>query len=305
MPNSESYRFALRVVRNLLRSVNYRITGAYGPRLLDEPFDAARRRQAEEALRQLHAEDPGAKAYLETHIPRLARTLALVPPPQTTGRVLELGCYMQITPFLERLCGYREVYGGYFGTLGRVDTKRVQFPDGEFVCQVAHFDAERDRFPYPDANFDLVIAGEIVEHFVSDPMHALLEARRVLIEGGYLLVSTPNVASISSVGKLLDGHNNPQIYAAYTRPENGVASEVGHVREYTFHELEVLVRSAGFEPQQSFTTFLPEYALHLPYLSILEENGFDPKNRGEQSWCLAVKRAALPVDRYPFFLYTS
>jgi SAM-dependent methyltransferase len=295
----------LRVARKLLRRVNQSLNASYRLSLMDEPFDAARLRQAEEALRQLHADDPGAKAYLEKHIPRLARTLALVPPPSTTSRVLELGCYMQITPFLERMCGYREVSGGYFGTLGHVDTKRVQFPDRDFVCQVAHFDAERDRYPYPDAYFDLVIAGEIVEHFVYDPIYALLEARRVLIDGGYLLVSTPNVASISSVGKLLDGHNNPQIYAAYTRPADGVAPEVGHVREYTFHELEVLVRSAGFEPQLSFTTFLPEYALHLPYLSILEENGFDPKNRGEQSWCLAVKRAALPVDRYPFFLYTS
>jgi hypothetical protein len=54
-----------------------------------------------------------------------------------------------------------------------------------------------------------------------------------------------------------------------------------------------------------FTTFIPEYASHLPLLRFLEENGFDPENRGEQSWCLAVKREALPVDRYPFFLYSS
>ena len=31
---------------------------------------------------------------------------------------------------------------------------------------------------------------------------------------------------------------------------------------------------------------------------------YDTENRGEQSWCLAIKRASLPVDRFPYFLYT-
>ena len=295
----------LRLARDLLRRINYRLNDSSGSSLYQEPFDPARLQQAEQALRQIPIESAGAKAYLETHIPRLARTLALVPPPQSTGRVLELGCYMQITPFLERICGYREVRGAYFGTLGRVDTKRLQFPDGEFVCLVDHFDAERDTFPYPDEYFDLVIAGEIIEHFIYDPMHMLLEARRLLTEGGYLLVTTPNVGSVTSVVKVLNGHDNPQIYYLYTRPAEGGAPEIGHMREYTVHELGAAVRAAGFEVLQLFTTFMPALSSHLPFLKFLEENGFDPENRGQQSWCLAVKRAALPVDRYPFFLYTS
>jgi SAM-dependent methyltransferase len=295
----------LRIARDLLRRVNYHLSASYGHRPLEEPFDRQRLQQAEEALRQMPSDDAGAKAYLEKHIPRLARTLALVPPPESTGRVLELGCYMQITPLLQRICGYREVRGAYYGTLGRVDTKRVPFPGGEFACKVDHFDAERDRFPYPDRHFDLVIAGEIIEHFAYDPMHMLLEARRILTEGGYLLVTTPNVGSVTSVAKVLDGRDNPQIYFLYTRPEEGALPEIGHVREYTVHELGAAVKAAGFEVRQLFTTFIPEYSSHLPLLRLLEENGFDSENRGEQSWCLAVKREALPVDRYPFFLYSS
>jgi len=249
--------------------------------------------------------DEGAQAYLVKHIPRLARTLALVPSPQTTGRVLELGCYMQITPLLARLCGYREVRGAYYGSLGRIDRKTRQFPDGEFSCYVDHFDAERDRFPYPDGHFDLVIAGEVIEHLTYDPMHLLLESRRALADGGFLLVSTPNVGSITSVAKTLDGRDSPQIFFHYNRPRAGEPAEIGHVREYTAHEIGEAVKLAGFEISSLFTTFIPEFASYLPLLKFLEENGYSTENRGEQTWCLAIKRAALPVERYPLFIYSS
>jgi SAM-dependent methyltransferase len=267
-----------------------------------EPFDAARVKQAEDALRHLPVPDPGAKAYLEKHIPRLARTLALVPAPQSTGRVLELGCYMQITPLLQRVCGYREVRGAYYGPVGRVDRKSMQFPDGEFECSIDHFDAERNVFPYPDGHFDLVIAGEIIEHLTFDPMHMLLEARRVLRDGGFLLVTTPNVGSVTSAAKTLDGRDNPQIFFLYKRP--GGEEEIGHVREYTAYELGEITKAAGFEVRRLFTTFIEEFSSHLPLLKLLAANGYSTENRGEQSWCLAMKRASLPVDRYPFFIYS-
>src|SRR5579875_1481038 len=97
----------LRFVRNLLRRLNYHLTSGQQRKFV-EPFDSQRLHQAEEALRTLPTPDAAARAYLDKHIPRLARTVALVPPPQTTGRILELGSYMQITPLLQRVCGYRE-----------------------------------------------------------------------------------------------------------------------------------------------------------------------------------------------------
>lgn len=293
----------LRIVRNLLQRLNYHLTAT---RQADfkEPFDSERLARAEQALRSMPMPDAGAAAYLAKHVPRLARTLALVPPPQTTGRVLELGCYMQITPLLERVCGYKEVRGGYYGSPGRVDRKTMQFPDGEFSCEVDHFDAERDRFPYPDGHFDLVVAGEIIEHLTYDPMFMLLEARRVLIEGGYLLVTTPNVGSVTSAAKALDGHDNPQIFFLYKRPVPGDEPEIGHVREYTAYELGEAVKAAGFEVTQLFTTFIEEFASHRGLIDFLEQNGYGTEHRGEQTWCLARKCAALPIDRYPYFIYS-
>jgi SAM-dependent methyltransferase len=294
--------FPLRVVRKLLQGINYHYISSNDFGLAGQ-FDFEKVKLFEEALRQFPTPNADARAYLDRHLKRLARTLALVPAPGPTGRVLELGCYMQITPLLQRVCGYREVRGAYYGPPGRVDHKVVDFPDGNFTCEIDHFDVERHTFPYPDGHFDLIIAGEIIEHLIYDPMHLLLESRRVLAEGGFLLVTTPNVASIASVGKTLDGHDNPQIYCKYDRPSPERAPEIGHMREYTAYELGEAVKSAGFELVKLFTSTIDEYALHVPLLNFLLANGYQTENRGEQSWCLASKRAGLPVNRYPLFLY--
>ena len=263
-------------------------------------FDQDKLAAAERALRGLPVVDANGRAYLEKHIPRLARTLALVPPPPgSASRALELGCYGQITPFLVSLCGYREVRGAYFGKLGAVDEKTICGT----TFYVDHFDAERDFFPYEDESFDLVVAGEIIEHLIRDPMHMLLESRRVLQDGGKILVTTPNVGSITSVAKTLGGKDNPQIYYLYQRPRHGEDADIGHFREYTTHELAETLKCAGFEIETLFTTHIEEYSSHLPLLRLLKENGFSTEDRGEQTWCVAVKREKLPVARYPRFLY--
>ena len=293
----------VRIIRGLLRRLNYHLSSAIV--IPAEPFDAERLRRAEAALRTMRMPSQDAQDYFEKHIHRLARTLALTPAPQATGRVLELGCYMQLTPFLNRLCGYREVRGAYHGPRGKTDHKTIPFEDGEFSCQIDHFDAERDPFPYPDGQFDLVIAGEVIEHLTYDPMHLLLESRRVLAEEGYMILTTPNAGSITSVAKTLDGRDNPQIFSLYRRPNPNEEPEMGHVREYTTYELGELVKAAGFEVVQLFTTFIQEFAMHIPLIRFLEINGYSTENRGEQSWCLAKKRSDLPVDRYPISIYSE
>ena len=213
--------------------------------------------------------------------------------PKSTGRVLELGCYMQITPLLQRVSGYKEVRGAYYGPPGRIDRKTFAFPDGEFSCYVDHFDVERNEFPYPDDYFDLVVAGEIIEHMTYDPMWMLLESRRVLADGGYLLISTPNVGSVTSAAKALEGRDNPQIFFLYERPGPDQRTDIGHVREYTCYELGEAVKAAGFDVELLFTTFIDEFSEHRQLLRFLALNGYSTENRGEQTWCLARKNSAL------------
>ncbi|HEX5228699.1 MAG TPA: methyltransferase domain-containing protein [Bryobacteraceae bacterium] len=236
---------------------------------------------------------------------RFLRTLTMVPPPSKTGRALELGAYMQMTPVLGCVLGYGEVRGAYFGTAGRTDHKKVSAGGQEiFHCAVDLFDAEKDPFPYPNEHFDTVLACEIFEHFLHDPMHMLIECGRVLTEGGTLVLTTPNVASYTAVARVVEMSGNPQLYSMYPYPHGEYSdTEVGHMREYTPAELEQAINSAGFEVEYLFTKIAPEYNAHQWVQRFLERNNATTILRGEQLFVLARKKSEIPVLRYPSFLY--
>jgi SAM-dependent methyltransferase len=61
--------------------------------------------------------------------------------------------------------------------------------------------------PFPDANFDHVLLVEVLEH-VPDPAALLLELRRVLRQGGTLLMTVPWSARL---------HHLPHDYSRFTR----------------------------------------------------------------------------------------
>src|SRR6202012_2832115 len=139
--------------------------------------------------------------------------------------------------------------GAHYGPVGRTD-RRIASGGGKRVeVSVDLFDAGRDCFPYAGGSLEPVLASELIEHLVRDPMHLLLECRRILEEAGRLIVTTPNVASLTSVARVLHGYDNPQISSDYPRDRN----DVPHVREYTAFELRNAVNAAGFEIEALFT----------------------------------------------------
>ncbi|MEO8657440.1 MAG: methyltransferase domain-containing protein [Bryobacteraceae bacterium] len=255
-------------------------------------------------IRSLDMPGDDARRYLEIHLERIAITLGLTPPPQKTGKVLELGAYMHMTPALQCVLGYSEVRGAYFGPLGKSDLKKSTVAGRPvFECCVDSFDAEKDCYPYEDSAFDCVLACEIFEHFLHDPMHMLAEVNRVLDVGGHLVLTTPNVASATAVARILEMSGNPQLYAKYADPRGADAeSEVGHMREYTPDELKQSLHAAGFEVEQLFTTVAPEYNSHAWVLRLLSDLQYPIHLRGEQMYCLARKVSAVR-ERYPGFLY--
>ncbi|MBZ5590654.1 MAG: class I SAM-dependent methyltransferase [Acidobacteriia bacterium] len=291
---------ALRLIRGAFHQIDVALARCLAPppkqAQQTDPEDLARFR---EFFRQLPA-DAAARAYLDVHLPRLVRTMTLVPKPAGARRALELGAYMQMTPALHALCGYPEVRGADFGPLGRSVRKTVALAGGEFTCEIAFFDAERDRFPYPDGHFSLVLCCEMLEHLMRDPMHMMFEIRRILDPGGALLLTTPNCAGLTCIANLLDGRHNPQVYSRYNRTTPG---DPPHVREYTAHEIAELMAAAGFRTEQLLTERIESRDEAAWVHELLERNHLDTSLRGEQTYCIATMRPDLPVDRYPAWLY--
>jgi glycosyltransferase involved in cell wall biosynthesis/SAM-dependent methyltransferase len=244
--------------------------------------------------------------YLHTHATRLIKTLEITPPGGAGDRVLEMGAYLQITPALRSKLGYGEVRGCYYGKLGRSDHRSVTNAEGEtFECEIDHFDAEKDVFPYPDAHFATVICGELIEHLFEDPMHLMSEVNRILKPGGHLVLTTPNIAALRGISGILQGYH-PGFFHAYIRPAEGTGEvDARHNREYAPREIHQLLENSGFEVALLETGEFrdephPEFGW---IIHLLERYRLNTELRGDGIYAVGKKTGAVR-DRYPAWLYT-
>jgi hypothetical protein len=140
----------------------------------------------------------------------------------------------------------------------------------------------------------------MLEHLMRDPMHMMLEIRRILEPGGKLLLTTPNCAGLTCIANLLDGRDNAQVYSRYRRTK---PDDPPHVREYTAYEIAELMNAAGFKTEQLFTERIEGRDQAAWVHELLERNQLDTSLRGEQTYCIATMSSDLPANRYPAWLY--
>jgi glycosyltransferase involved in cell wall biosynthesis/SAM-dependent methyltransferase len=249
--------------------------------------------------------DAAAKSYIETHLTRLEKTLAITPPGGPGDRILEMGAYLQITPALQARLGYGEVRACYFGPAGLVHPRTSTSSQGEqFSCNVELFDAEKDRFSYDDEYFSTVLCCELLEHLTEDPMHMMSEINRILKPGGRLVLTTPNIGSLRAIAAILEGYH-PGFFPAYIRaPEHGAEPEARHNREYTPKEIVLLLLDSGFEVALLETG--PFRAQPKPELAwvrhLLQRYQLSQDLRGDGIYAVGRKTGPLR-ERYPAWLY--
>lgn len=143
--------------------------------------------------------------------------------------------------------------GCYDGTLGRMLIERNNEVYGieinEEVANIARQqglkvkiqDIEK-RFDFEDNFFDVVVAAEVIEH-VLDTDFFIDEIKRVLKPNKFLVLSTPNVASLGRRIFLLLG-KNPYFEASLGYPPSAHA---GHIRFFTKDLLLKYLEHKGFE----------------------------------------------------------
>lgn len=191
------------------------------------------------------------EAYARLDCDRFLYTLDLIP--EQAVDILEIGGNPYFTSVLieRHRPNARLAFTNYFGQSGGIGVDKVTLDDYSgkeetFQFSFHHANVEEDDLPIPDNSFDCVLFCEVIEHLLRDPMHALLEIHRVLRPGGYLVLTTPNVARLENVARMIGGVN---IYDPYS----GSGPYGRRNREYSRHELYFLLLQCGFQCRRFFT----------------------------------------------------
>jgi SAM-dependent methyltransferase len=113
-------------------------------------------------------------------------------------------------------------------------------------------DAPEEAYPFDDGHFDAVISLATIEHLVHVD-HFVQEIHRILTDGGYFYLSTPNYAGLLYFRRfVLAGRtfHNPL-------SDNSRYEFYAHLRYFTYRTLLEYVSSFGFTPDTVYLT-LPE-----------------------------------------------
>ncbi len=145
-------------------------------------------------------------------------------------RVLEIGC----------------ADGSFLRTLEQNNFEAVGIDIAESAITQARADGLEAQvcntetgIDFKDAEFDAVIACEIIEHLY-DTDFFLKEIKRVLKPNGTVIISTPNLASLKNRFRLLFG-----LYPRYSEYRLGDDTS-GHIRNYTPRVLKKQLIANGF-----------------------------------------------------------
>lgn len=137
-------------------------------------------------------------------VPRLTKVLAYLKEYPLKGKLLDIGCGDGSFAELLRRIGY-DVWGIEVDKqLSNLAKKRgVKTIHGSFL----------KRFPFKSNFFDILFAGEVIEHTIDDD-YFLHECFRVLKKGGLLVLTTPNLVSLGNRLRMFVGRL-PTAYQPY------------------------------------------------------------------------------------------
>lgn len=177
---------------------------------------------------------------LYNHETRYLADLQLISAVAPISEILEIGsapCHMTA---LLKLSGYSIV--GVDANPDRV---------GDLIQQlgldVRRCDIERSPLPFEDEAFACALLCETFEHLRIDPAFVLSEINRVLAPGAPLVLTTPNVYSLPSLGRFLLGRSIADPFAEFGKLRN--IGHMGHVREYSAREVARFLEASGFAVQ--------------------------------------------------------
>lgn len=160
------------------------------------------------------------------------------------GRLLDVGCGVGTISLELQKRGF-EVYGIDFSSVAIEKA-------GEKGLNAIECDVDKGGIPFGDDYFDVVWAGDIVEH-VFDPIFLFKEMARVLKTTGKLLLTTPNDLNVfTRTGIFITGKS----------PQSDIYRKLKQCKHHTMFSLELLqymLNEARLSPRHIGSIIKPPY----------------------------------------------
>ncbi len=159
-------------------------------------------------------------------------------PESRGGRLLDIGCGEGTVSLELQKHGF-DVYGIDFSSVAAKKAKE------KGINAIEH-DVDKDGIPFEDNFFDIVWAGDVIEH-VFDPIFLLREMHRVVKKTGKALITIPNDMNLTQRFSIFFSGKSPQsyIYRKLRQCKHHTLFSL-ELLEYMLSEAKLLVKSMGF-----------------------------------------------------------
>lgn len=234
----------------------------------------------------------------KNHRYRYLKMLSKIPhSPNTKARMLEVGESKVVFPAATKLLGWESFdLTAYSSSPQPVSAVKSHFSSQRDLT-VHYFDLEAHIAPIENYSYDYVLCSEVIEHLRLDPAFMICEINRWLRFGGLLMLTTPNIASLTSLKKLFQ-HYPPYLYGKYHIDGDPTAR---HQHEYSIREISLGMKEMGFEELY----LSAEYCYERPdqeFLDKLKQIDVSPHGRGDTIFYIGRKVSSL-VNRFPKVWY--
>jgi SAM-dependent methyltransferase len=176
-------------------------------------------------------------AYLKTHMRHYISVLSYLPPPESCGQILEVGCIPGHLTLLLADLGYK---------ISCVDINPDRFAQlwSAYSIKLHKVDIETERFPFEDKKFSIVLFTEVLEHLRVQPIFALREIARVTDSGGKIILSVPNITPIHRWRFFTGRDYQGDIIKEFDKLDK--FGHMGHIRLYSAKEVQRLLQHVGY-----------------------------------------------------------
>jgi len=182
--------------------------------------------------------------HFRQNMARYLKIIERILPFSSPAKILDLGCgYCYLTEFLKREGFQVFAVDFFYGDTPKIRCQQSGIPFYPLNIEV-------DDLPFEKDYFDVIILGEVLEHFNYSPLIPLNKIRNALKNGGQLILTTPNALRLINICKLLAGHSlHLDLERNCAEPifYKGKRFFYRHNRIYSMRELIQLVSQAGLK----------------------------------------------------------